>query len=210
LQPRSPNFDLYLVTDRHQIRSRDLLWVLERALDGGVKGIQLREKDLEGRELFDLAKKVRALCDVKHASLLINDRIDVALAAGADGVHLASASIPVQAARELIGNNKLIGVSTHSMTEAEEAERGGADFILFGPIYFTPSKSGYGQPQGIAPLKKVVEKISIPVYAIGGINAGNLVDVKETGIRGVSLISAILSSSDPCGATQEILSVLEG
>ncbi|MEE9549011.1 MAG: thiamine phosphate synthase, partial [Candidatus Binatia bacterium] len=95
MQPHSPNFDLYLVTDRHQICSRDLLWVLERALDGGVKGIQLREKDLEGRDLFDLAQKVRALCDVQHASFLINDRIDIALAAGADGVHLGSASIPV-------------------------------------------------------------------------------------------------------------------
>jgi thiamine-phosphate pyrophosphorylase len=175
-----------------------------------VKGIQLREKDLEGRELFNLAEKVKVLCDVQNASLLINNRIDVALAVDADGVQLGSASIPVQAARELMGTDKLIGVSTHSMTEAEEAERGGADFILFGPIYFTPSKSGYGRPQGLAPLKKVVDKIFIPVYAIGGISVNNLVDVKGTGVRGVALISAIMGSADPCGATQEILSVLEG
>ena len=175
-----------------------------------MKGIQLREKDLGGRELFDLAEKVKAICDVRHASFLINDRIDVALAVDADGVHLGNASIPVAAARELVGADKLIGVSTHSMTEAVEAEQGGADFILFGPIYFTPSKAGYGRLQGLAPLKKVVEKISIPVYPIGGINAGNLVGVKETGVRGVALISAILSSADPCGATKEILSILEG
>ena len=209
MQPLSPNFDLYLVSDRRQTRPRDLLWVLERALDGGVKGIQLREKDLGGRELFDLAEKVKALCVDRQASLFINDRVDVALAVDADGIHLGGASIPIEAARALVGTDKLIGVSTHSMREAEEAERSGADFLLFGPIYFTPSKADYGEPQGLAPLKEVVEKISIPVYAIGGIKVGNIGDVKEAGVRGVALISAIMSSVDPCRATQEILGILQ-
>ena len=209
MQPLSPKFDLYLVSDRRQTRSRDLLWVLERALDGGVKGIQLREKDLGGRELFDLAEKVKALCVDRQASLFINDRVDVALAVDADGIHSGGASIPIEAARVLVGTDKLIGVSTHSMREAEEAERSGADFLLFGPIYFTPSKADYGEPQGLAPLKEVVEKISIPVYAIGGIKVGNIGDVKEAGVRGVALISAIMSSVDPCRATQEILGILQ-
>ena len=208
MQPLSPKFDLYLVSDRRKARTRDLLWVLERALDGGVKGIQLREKDLGGRELFDLAEKVKALCVDRQASLFINDRVDVALAVDADGIHLGGASIPIEAARALVGTDKLIGVSTHSMREAEEAERSGADFLLFGPIYFTPSKADYGNPQGLAPLKEVVEKISIPVYAIGGIKVGNIGDVKEAGVRGVALISAIMSSVDPCMATQEILGIL--
>jgi thiamine-phosphate pyrophosphorylase len=209
LQPLSPKFDLYLVSDRRQTGTRDLLWVLEQALDGGVKGIQLREKDLGGRELFDLAEKVKALCVDRQASLFINDRVDVALAVDADGIHLGGASIPIEAARVLVGTDKLIGVSTHSMREAEEAERAGADFLLFGPIYFTPSKADYGEPQGLARLKEVVKKISIPVYAIGGIKVGNIVDMKEAGVRGVALISAIMSSADPCRATQEILGILQ-
>lgn len=209
MQPLSPKFDLYLVSDRRQTRPRDLLWVVERALDGGVKGIQLREKDLGGRELFDLAEKVKALCVDRQASLFINDRVDVALAVDADGIHLGGASIPIEAARALVGTDKLIGVSTHSVREAEEAERAGADFLLFGPIYFTPSKSDYGTPQGLSPLKEVVKKTSIPVYAIGGIKVENIGDVKEAGVRGIALISAIMSSADPCRATQEILGILQ-
>jgi len=209
LVPLSPKFDFYLVSDRRQTHPRDLLWVLERALDGGVKGIQLREKDLGGRELFDLAEKVKALCVDRQASLFINDRVDVALAVDADGIHLGGASIPIEAARALVGTEKLIGVSTHSMREAEKAERAGADFLLFGPVYFTSSKADYGEPQGLAPLKEVVEKTSIPVYAIGGIKVGNIVDVKEAGVRGIALISAIMSSADPCRATQEILGILQ-
>ena len=209
MQPLSPKFDLYLVSDRRQTRIRDLLWVIERALDGGVKGIQLREKDLGGRELFDLAEKVKALCVDRQASLFINDRVDVALAVDADGIHLGGASIPIEAARALVGTDKLIGVSTHSVREAEEAERAGADFLLFGPIYFTPSKSDYGTPQGLSPLKEVVKKTSIPVYAIGGIKVENIGDVKEAGVRGIALISAIMSSADPCRATQEILGILQ-
>lgn len=164
---------------------------------------------MSGRELFDLAEKVKALCVDRQASLLINDRVDVALAVDADGIHLGGASIPIEAARALVGTDKLIGVSTHSIRDAEEAKCGGANFILFGPIYFTPSKAGYGKPQGLAPLKEVVKKISIPVYAIGGIKVGNIGDVREAGVRGVALISAIMSSADPCRTTQEILGILQ-
>ncbi len=205
LLPRSPKFDLYLVTDRNQTAGRDLLWVLEQALHGGVKGIQLREKDLGGGELFHLAERVKALCDAHHASLLINDRVDVAMAVDADGVHLGGGSIPVPAARRLMGNNKLVGVSTHSLTEAEESEQAGADFLVFGPVYFTSSKAPYGEPQGLAPLKKVVDKLSIPVYSIGGINMNNIAEVKATGVRGVALISAVISATYPRAATEEIL-----
>ena len=209
LLPRCPKFNLYLVTDRKQTAGRDLLWVLEQALDGGVKGIQLREKDLGGEELFHLAERIKALCDAYHASLLINDRVDVAMAVDADGVHLGGASIPIQTARKLMGDNKLIGVSTHSLKEAEESEQAGADFLVFGPVYFTSSKAPYGEPQGLGPLKKVMEKISIPVYAIGGIKADNIGEVKVTGVRGVSIISAIISATYPLAASEEILRALE-
>jgi thiamine-phosphate pyrophosphorylase len=203
-----PEFDLYLVSDRHQTHGRDLLLVLRGALDGGVKAIQLREKDLGGRELFLLAEAARKLTQDYGATLLINDRVDVALAVGADGVQLGRASLPVVAARQLLGARKLIGVSTHSAEEAQEAEQQGADFVLFGPVYFTASKASYGAPQGLSALKKTVEKISLPVYAIGGINRQNMIDAMHTGIRGVALISAIISAHDPKNAGEKIIAAL--
>ncbi len=209
MQPTSLHFDLYLVTDRNQTRGRDLPWVVEQALEAGVKGIQLREKDLGGRDLFFLAEKIGALCKANNASLLINDRIDVALAVDADGVHLGSGSLPVKSARELLGDEKLIGVSTHSVKEARKAEQAGADFILFGPVYFTPSKAAYGEPQGPTRLKEIVEKISLPVYAIGGIKMANIREIKKTGIRGIALISAVMAAADPAGASREILKLLK-
>jgi len=201
----TPDFDLYLVTDRGMTQGRDLLWVLQQALDGGVKGIQLREKDLVGRELFFLAEAARKLTQRYHALLLINDRIDIALAMDADGVHLSTASIPIETARALLGRQRLLGASTHSLEEAQEAERSGADFVVFGPVYFTPSKASYGSPQGLAALKKVVEKLSLPIYAIGGIKPENIADTRRTGVRGVALISAVMSAADPENATKEIL-----
>jgi thiamine-phosphate pyrophosphorylase len=202
------DFDLYLVTDRTQTRGRDLLVVLEQTLQGGVRAVQLREKDLSASELFVLAEKTRKLCQRYDALLFVNDRVDVALAVGADGVQLGTASIPIEAARELLGPRKIIGASTHSLGEANEAVQHGADFILFGPVYFTPSKASYGSPQGLEALKKIVEKISLPVYAIGGIKLDNIEDVRRTGVRGVALISAVMSAKNPAEATQNILSQL--
>jgi len=202
------DFDLYLVTDRTQTRGRDLLAVLEQTLQGGVRAVQLREKDLSASELFVLAEKTRKLCQRYDALLFVNDRVDVALAVEADGVQLGAASIPIEAARELLGPRKIIGASTHSLGEANEAVQHGADFILFGPVYFTPSKASYGSPQGLEALKKIVEKISLPVYAIGGIKLDNIEDVRRTGVRGVALISAVMSAKNPAEATQNILSQL--
>ena len=205
----TPDFDLYLVTDRSQTRGRDLLWVLEQALEGGVRAIQLREKDLGGKELFELAEKTCDLCDRYDALLFVNDRIDVALAVDADGVQLGNASIPIESARDLLGPEKFIGASTHSLAEAKAAELSGAELILFGPVYFTPSKAAYGKPQGLIALKEIVEKISSPVYAIGGIKPENIEEAKQRGIRGVALISAIMSADNPKEATQRILRQLK-
>jgi len=193
----TPDFDLYLVSDRSQTRGRDLLSVLEQALEGGVKAIQLREKDLSGKNLYNLAEKTCRLCERYEALLLINDRVDVALAVDAAGVQLGKTSLPIGAARALLGPQKLIGVSTHSLEEAQHAERSGADFVLFGPVYFTPSKASFGTPQGLNALKKIVENIAAPVYAIGGIKSENIVAVRRLGVRGVALISAILSVDRP-------------
>jgi len=205
-----PNFDLYLITDRKLTLGRDLTWVIERALDGGVKAIQLREKDLSGKELFNLAERVTRLCQRYRAQLFINDRVDIALAVDAAGVHLGEASMPVPAARSLLGAHRSIGVSTHSLEGARRAAQDGADFIVFGPVYFTPSKANFGAPQGVKALQIIVENISLAVYAIGGIKADNLLEIKNVGSRGVALISAIIRAEDPALAAKQIIAGLTG
>jgi thiamine-phosphate pyrophosphorylase len=199
------DFNLYLVTDRNQTGGRDLLRVLEQTLDGGVRAVQLREKDLSGRDLFLLAERCQKLCQTYRAALFINDRVDVALAVDAAGVQLAKPSIPLETARALLGSQKLIGVSTHTLEEAKEAEQNGADFVLFGPVYFTASKAVYGSPQGLPALKAIVDNISLPVYAIGGITLENLKPTQNTGVRGVALISAIVSAANPKEAAEKML-----
>jgi thiamine-phosphate pyrophosphorylase len=200
-----PDFKLYLITDRTQTKGRDLLWLIEQALDAGVKAIQLREKDLAGRDLFSLAEKASQLCRNYGSSLFVNDRLDIALAVNAAGVQLGNASVPIALGRQLLGAQKMIGVSTHSFNEALEAQRQGADFVLFGPVYFTPSKAAYGAPQGLDKLKEIVGKISLPVYAIGGIKLENILDLRSMGVSGVALISAIMSSDAPKQATSDLL-----
>ena len=203
-----PNFDLYLISDRKLTHGRDLVWVIEQALDGGVNAIQLREKDLSSKELFSLAERVTRLCQRYNAQLFINDRVDVALAVDAAGVHLGEASMPVAAARSLLGAHRSIGVSTHSLDGARRAERESADFVVFGPVYFTPSKADMGVPQGLKALRIIVENISLAVYAIGGIKADNLLDAKSVGSRGVALISAIMSAEDPALEAKQIMALL--
>ena len=204
----NPAFDLYLVTDRTQTRGRDLLWVLEQALEGGVNAVQLREKDLGGRELFALAEKARALCQRYRAALLINDRVDVALAVDAEGVQLGKPSLPIETARILLGPGKLIGASIHSVQELGEAEKAGADFVLFGPVYFTPSKASFGAPQGLPALKNVVETATLPVYAIGGIADENTVAVSHLGVRGIALIAGIIGADSPKETARAIVPLL--
>jgi thiamine-phosphate pyrophosphorylase len=203
-----PDFKLYLITDRTQTKGRDLLWLLEQALDAGVKAIQLREKDLAGRDLFLLAEKASKLCQNYGSSLFVNERVDIALAVNAAGVQLGKASVPIGLARQLFGAQKMIGVSTHSLDEALEAQQQGADFLLFGPVYFTPSKATYGAPQGVNKLKEIVEKISLPVYAIGGIKMENILDLRSIGVSGVALISSIMSSDAPKKATRDLLRII--
>ncbi len=203
-----PAFDLYLVSDRKLSGKRDLLWVLEQALEGGARAIQLREKDLNGRDLFHLAENTRRLCADYKAMLFINDRVDIALVVDADGVQLGGDSMDVAVARELLGEHKTIGASTHSLDEAQSAERNGADFVLFGPVYFTPSKAAYGAPQGVAAIRQVADKLSIPVYAIGGIKPENIAELKKAGVRGIAVISAVIEANDPKQATRELLQQL--
>lgn len=205
---RSLDFNLYLITDRNQTGGVRLLDVVEDALKGGVRGVQLREKDLSSRELYELAYDMRKLTVKYGAKLIINDRIDVALAVEADGVHLGYNSLPVHRARKLLGSGRLIGLSCHNQVNAIMAQENGADFITFGPIYYTPSKANYGKPVGVESLETVCRLLDIPVYALGGIKKETIKDVMAAGASGISLVSAIIASDDPVAEAQAMISML--
>ena len=203
-----PGFRLYVVTDRHQTAGRPLAEVVAAAARGGAEAVQLREKDLSARELYDLGACLQEMLSPYRVPLLINDRLDVALALNAEGVHLAGHSLPTRTARRALGPDKLLGVSTHSLDAACQAAEDGADFVVFGPVFATPSKLAYGPPQGLSQLAAVVREVSIPVLAIGGITPANLSQVRQTGAHGVAMIRAVLAAPDPCAATQELCRLL--
>ncbi|MBC7963024.1 MAG: thiamine phosphate synthase [Steroidobacteraceae bacterium] len=203
------DFKLYLITDRTQTAGRELPAVIAEALTGGVRSVQLREKDLSARQQLELAVQLRALTREHNARLLINERIDIAMAVGADGVQVGAGSLPVTEVRRLLGPELLIGYSAHTLGEALRAERDGADFVTFGPVYATPSKLKYGEPVGVAQLAEVVRSLNIPVLALGGIKEASIPEVMATGCHGVALISAIISDPDPKTATGFLLEKIE-
>ena len=203
------DFSLYLITDRGALpRGRTLEETVREACAGGVRAIQLREKDLSARELLPLAERLREITAGCGARLLINDRVDVALAVHADGVHLGGHSLPVAAARALLGPEKLIGVSTHHPFEIAVAGRAGADFATFGPVFATPSKAAFGPPQGLGALREACGASSLPVFALGGITPANLASALETGARGVALIRPVIASPQPAAACRNLLACL--
>jgi len=201
-------FHLYVVTDRQQTSGRALEEVLAAAARGGVGAVQLREKDLSARDLYSLGLRIQAVLAPHGVPLLINDRLDVALALDAAGVHLAGHSLPTAAARRVLGPDKLLGVSTHSVEEARQAADAGANFVVFGPVFTTPSKLAYGPPQGLQHLATVVSQVAIPVIAIGGIDHTNLPQVMAAGAYGVAMIRAVLAAPDPATATQQLQAAL--
>jgi thiamine-phosphate pyrophosphorylase len=202
------DFSLYLITDRMQTAGRALPAVVADALRGGLRAVQLREKDLTACQLFELAAELRTLTQEYGAKLLINDRIDVAMAVGADGVHLGRASLPVVVARRILGGTRIIGYSAHSMTEARQAELDGADFVTFGPIYATPSKAAYGEPLGLARLAEVARSLAIPVFALGGVKLSSIPEVLSFGAHGVALISGIIAAQNPAAETEALLRMI--
>jgi thiamine-phosphate pyrophosphorylase len=166
----------YYVTDRRQ---GDLLSFVRRAIAAGVDMIQIREKDLPARELLNLVCRVRDLVAGTPTRVLVNDRLDIALAAGIDGVHLPANGLPPEKVRPLV---KTLGVSTHTLQEAIDAENAHSDFIVFGPIFDTPGKTAIG----VDALRKITSRVKIPVIAIGGITAGNTQEVLTAGAAGVA------------------------
>lgn len=203
----SVDFRLYLVTDRHQTAGRPLLPVLERAVAAGVRAIQLRERDLPLRALRSMAVDLQR--ELPQAKLFINDRVDLALALSAHGVHLRESSMPVAVVRRLLQPSQLLGASVHSVDGAMEAEQQGADFVVLGPIHDTPSKRAYGAPLGLAVLEQAARNVRIPMFAIGGMNAARARDARRAGAFGVAVLSSILSANDVEQATVSLLSALE-
>lgn len=183
--------------------------VVRRSLEGGVRFVQLREKDLSGSELYRLAVELRCLTNDFAARLIINDRPDIALAVDADGVHLGVGSLPVDAVRKLLGRNKIIGYSAHAVDEALGAQAAGADFVTFGPVYPTPSKAAYGAPCGVKKLAEAAAGLEIPVIALGGISPANISETLSASVRGIAVISAILAAADPFAATVSLLKKIE-
>lgn len=197
------DFNLYLITDRHQVPAgKTLPGVIEAALQGGVQAVQLREKDLSVADLLPLARELRTLTRQYGARLLINDKIDVALAVDADGVHLGGHSQATEVVRSRIGRKMLIGVSTHNSGEIQTACEQGADFVTFGPVYATPSKAVYGAPQGLPALAEACNNSTLPVFALGGITSARAAAVRAAGAHGIALISAIITSSSPISAAK--------
>ncbi len=196
---------LYLITDRACPPGGDLPAAVEQALAGGVSLVQLREKDLPDAALLALARALRELTARYEVPLLINSRVDIALACRADGVHLGARSPGLKQARKRLGPQALIGFSAHSIAEIRLAEAIDADFVTFSPIFFTPSKRDMGEPLGLEALRQACAATELPVYALGGIAAGNLTAVRRTGAAGFACIRAVLAKAKPQQAAGELL-----
>lgn len=174
------------------------------AIKGGADIIQLRDKSLSTSELIQVAIRIAALCRKHNVTFLINDRVDVALVSDADGVHLGLEDIPIKEARKLLGKNKIIGGTAHSLAEAKKCEKEGADYVGYGHIYPTKTKFKPEKPKGTQQLKSIVSKISVPVIAIGGISPVNIGKVTATGVHGAAVIGAVLNSSDPISTLKKL------
>lgn len=199
---------LYLLTDRHNTSQRPLTSVISQAVEAGVRLIQIREKDLDTPQTIELIHTLKPLITQYDGKVLLNDRVDLAIALDAEGVHLRTDSLPLPLVRRMIGNDKLIGVSTHSVKDVQKAEDEGADFVVLGPIYDTPSKRIYGSPLGLDTLEAACRACRLPIFAIGGMEPKHVHDVISSGAYGIAVISSILQATDIPSRTQQLLSQL--
>lgn len=202
-----PHSCLMLVTDRKLCHGVSLPEAVRQAVEAGVNAVQFREKDLPAGEQLELGAQIQRIVRGK-ALFIVNDRVDVALALGADGVQLPESGLPVAAARKLLGPQALIGRSVHSLQGAIAAEKAGADYLIFGPVYPTGSHPG-APPAGRLALQEVAQAVSIPVLAIGGIVPENVREVLQGGAAGIAVISAVLGVSDPQAAAAELVTRLK-
>ncbi|MDD4735311.1 MAG: thiamine phosphate synthase [Kiritimatiellae bacterium] len=199
---------LYLVTARSLLRGRDWINVILAAVRGGVTLVQLREKHLDTRRFTEEARLLKTALTPHGVPLIINDRIDVALASGADGIHLGRRDMLPADARRLMGPNALIGLSLESMADAQAVLPSIVDYVAASPVFPTPTKTDTAAPLGIAGIRKIRELVSLPLVGIGGIHSGNVREVIEAGADGIAVISAILAADDPEQAARQLRTLL--
>lgn len=209
MNKRNIDYALYLVTDRGYLGGRDLTDCVEKAILGGVTLVQLREKDCSSREFYSMARKVKAVTDYYQVPLVINDRLDIALAVDAAGLHVGKQDLPAAVARKILGADKIMGVSAATLQEALQAQREGADYLGVGAMFPTPTKTDVRRVS-LAELKEIKERLTVPVVAIGGISESNLPDLRKTGIDGVAVVSAILGQEDIRRAAGDLLRIIRG
>jgi len=202
-----PDWSLCVIT-RRGAPGRDHLDIARAALRGGARLIQLRDKEMSGRALFEAARRLADLAHGHGGVLIVNDRLDVALAAGADGVHLGEEDLPIAAARRVLGDEAIIGASVANAQQAAEAEAAGATYVSVGSVFPTGSKADAGEPIGLAAVREVKRKVRLPVLAIGGISRDNVTEVIRAGADGVAVISAVASADDMERATAELLRLI--
>ena len=204
------DYSLYLVTDRGLARGRSTLDIVKAAANGGVTCVQLREKDCLTLEFIEQALSIKDYLSARGIPLIINDRIDVAQAVKADGIHLGQTDMPLDMARAIVEDSMLIGISAESLEDAIEAEKGGADYLGVSPIYATPTKTDTAPPLGLEGLRQIRATVKIPLVGIGGLNRENAAEVIRNGADGVAVVSAIVAAGDPEAAAAELNQLISG
>ena len=197
-------FDLYVVTDSDLSRGRTDAEIARLAYEGGADAVQLRMKNADGRSMLAQAKEIARAAEEYNRFFFDNDRVDIAMASGADGVHLGQSDIPVEDARRMMGDDAIIGVSVHTVEQAREAIDGGADYLGVGSIFTTATKADAVQAIGLDVVFQITQEFDVPVVAIGGINRGNIQDVIRAGADSAAVVSAVVAQDDPAAAAHEL------
>ena len=200
---------LYLVTDQPSLRGRTLIDVVQSALLGGVTCVQLREKHASSREFYAQAVALMELLTPLNIPLIINDRLDIALACGAQGVHLGQSDMPVQAARNLLPPQVFIGWSVETEAQVEQSANLPLDYLGVSPVFATPTKTDTAAPWGLEGLARIRAATALPLVAIGGIHLGNATQLMQAGADSLAVVSAICSADDPCAASQQLRRLID-
>jgi thiamine-phosphate diphosphorylase len=204
MNPKKLNYSLYLVTDQQLSRGRSTVEVVAAAVKGGVTCVQLREKTCSTREFISEALALKAILQAHQIPFFINDRVDVALAVNADGVHLGQSDMRIRDARQILKSYMKVGISAESIEDAIQAEKEGADYIGISPVFATGTKTDTAAPLGLEGVQRIRKQVSIPLVGIGGININNAAEVIDHGADGIAVVSAIISAGDPELAAREL------
>ena len=202
------DYSLYLVTDRGLARDRSMLEIVRAAVQGGVTCVQLREKECSTLDFIEQAFTIKDFLKSRGVPLIINDRVDVALAIEADGVHLGQTDMPLEIAKKIVGDSMIIGISAEALADAIEAEKGGADYLGVSPIYATPTKTDTAPPLGLEGLRAIRAAVNLPLVAIGGLNRDNSAAVIQNGGDGLAVVSAIVAADDPVTAAADLKQII--